>query len=817
MVRERVPGNIHRLGYLIGITLLAALILSGHFFTAKYTEYGEEEIVEENEPILATLAAKLEAEISVAHMAVEVMAQEPELIQALQAPNNESLSKANYILDQNNRVFNSAVCYLMDLNGTTIAASNRDSPKSFVGKNYGFRPYFQEAIAGGSGQYFALGVTSGTRGHYASFPVNNTAGEILGVVVMKRELDRIEEQFDYGERAFFVSPQGIIFLSSEADLLMRSLWPLNETTQADLEASNQFGSGPFTNLLEAHSNHNSKTELEGETFISLHAPIGEEGWSIVVLASLEHAKFYRNVAVSITTLAILVVLGFIAFVRRSEQFSEQLASSEARFRVISTTAEDSIIMMDHDGCISYWNPAAERTFGHSSSQILGQNLHQLLAPTRFHKDHQQAFPHFVKTGEGAVVGQTVELVGLKKDGSEFPVELSLSSFQKEGYWQAIGIARDITFRKEQELALKVSEERYRELFENASDLIQSITPEGEIRYVNRAWLKALEYSEAELKDLNIFDIIHPECQDHCLSLFKRILQGEDVGNMEVIFRSKNGHRIYLEGNVSCKFENGNPISTRGIFHDITDRKENEEALKAANEELDAFVRTASHDLRSPLVSLSGFLALLKETEAENLTDTGVRFLERIEANSKRMEQLLDDLLKLSRAGREMTPKQVVDLTNTLEFIKTDFEPLIEEKKAQLVLPEELPKVHGETSAISQIFTNLISNGLKYMGEEEEPLVELKWEREDGHHHFQVMDNGIGIDPAHHERVFESFQTLQDERAGVVDSTGVGLNIVQRIVERHGGRIWVESDGQKGSVFHFTLDANLPTNEGDTDE
>ena len=224
------------------------------------------------------------------------------------------------------------------------------------------------------------------------------------------------------------------------------------------------------------------------------------------------------------------------------------------------------------------------------------------------------------------------------------------------------------------------------------------------------------------------------------------------------------------------------------------------------------MRTASHDLRSPLVSLTGFLALLKDTEGENLTEAGQRYLGRIESNAQRMECLLDDLLKLSRAGRDMAPRQKVNLTTMMDFIRSDFKPLMEAKGALLTLPGELPVIFGETSAISQIFTNLISNALKYMGDEPEPRVELAWRTEGENHHFTITDNGIGIDPAYHEKIFESFETLKDERAGEVDASGVGLNIVKRVIERHNGRVWVESDGRKGSVFHFTLPALVPEPE-----
>ncbi len=250
--------------------------------------------------------------------------------------------------------------------------------------------------------------------------------------------------------------------------------------------------------------------------------------------------------------------------------------------------------------------------------------------------------------------------------------------------------------------------------------------------------------------------------------------------------------------------NSKPKIMIGTVQDVTERKKAEKALEAANEELDSFVRTASHDLRSPLATMRAVLSLAMEMEAENVSPKGLHFFKRVEANAERMERLLNDLLMLSRAGREMTDREDIDLRDLLETIKIDMSALIDERNAQVIIPPDLPTVFGEKSAISQVFTNYMNNGLKYMGDEPEPKVEVGWSLDNGYYHFRVADLGSGIDEEHLPKVFDAFHTCDDDRAGKVDSTGVGLNIVKKVAERHGGRVWVESDGKNGSTFHFVM-------------
>jgi len=181
------------------------------------------------------------------------------------------------------------------------------------------------------------------------------------------------------------------------------------------------------------------------------------------------------------------------------------------------------------------------------------------------------------------------------------------------------LADKIAEQKQIEIALRESEERYRDLFENANDLIQCVTPEGKFIYVNQAWKATLEYSDAEIETLSIFEVIHPDCLNHCIEAFKKIMIGEVCNEVEAAFISKSGRKVILSGSINCKFVQGKPVSTRGIFRDITERKQAEVEIHyalAKERELvelkSRFITTASHEFRTPLAVILMAAKLLEK-------------------------------------------------------------------------------------------------------------------------------------------------------------------------------------------------------------
>ena len=306
--------------YLVAIMLVLVTVIGGFLGTKGLTDSEKSRVSDESEAFVETLSAYLSGEMDGARKGVRAMAGSPWLAPALTSGSNDDLENANSVLDRYNEALETAVCYLMNGTGGTIASSNRNSSSSFVGKNYAFRPYFTQAIAGQEGVYFALGVTSGTRGFYASFPVHNASGTIVGVAVMKKELDHVEARFrGHYDRCYFVSPEGIIFLSSNNDTLFKSLWPLSDEVQNSLSASKQFGDGPFRSVMEDEPANDEEMEIDGEDHLAVRKSINEEGWSIVLYSSLEHVKLYMTIGILITVFSLVLIAGFIVFVRTTSK------------------------------------------------------------------------------------------------------------------------------------------------------------------------------------------------------------------------------------------------------------------------------------------------------------------------------------------------------------------------------------------------------------------------------------------------------------------------------------------------------------------
>ena len=217
--------------------------------------------------------------------------------------------------------------------------------------------------------------------------------------------------------------------------------------------------------------------------------------------------------------------------------------------------------------------------------------------------------------------------------------------------------------------------------------------------------------------------------------------------------------------------------------------------------MERFTYTVSHDLKSPLITIRGFLGLLRKDKEKGDWERMEHDMERIDTAAKHMEELLNDLLELSRIGRIVNPSAEVSLGDIASGAVKLLSGHIKEKGIAVEIAPDLPAVFADQQRIGEVYQNLIENAVKYMGDQKEPRIDIGMRTEGDETAYYVRDNGIGIDPKYHEKVFGLFERLNHGD----DGTGIGLAIVKRIIELHGGRIWVESEGEgKGSAFCFTL-------------
>ena len=383
-------------------------------------------------------------------------------------------------------------------------------------------------------------------------------------------------------------------------------------------------------------------------------------------------------------------------------------------------------------------------------------------------------------------------------------------------------------RKALEEELKESEEKYREVFNNANDMIALNLMEdnglpGKFIDVNEIAIERLGYSYDELMNMTPKDIVAPEKRSempkNALKLFEK-----GHARFEIIHQTKDGKKIPVEVNNHLFELKGKKVAL-AISRDITERKRAEEALKEShdnlelkvkertreleevinefkrsNEELEQFAHVASHDLREPLRMITSFLQLLEKRYKDQLDQDANEFIEYAVDGAKRLDDKIKDLLKYSQVSGREREYVTVNCERVLEETLINLKISIDENNA-VITHDPLPSVKGDEKLLVQLFQNLIANAIKYRSQET-PQIHISAKHKKNQYLFSVKDNGIGIDSEHLRRIFTIFQRLHtnDEYEG----TGIGLAIAQKIVHQHGGEIWVESELGKGSIFYFTI-------------
>lgn len=360
------------------------------------------------------------------------------------------------------------------------------------------------------------------------------------------------------------------------------------------------------------------------------------------------------------------------------------------------------------------------------------------------------------------------------------------------------------------------EERYRTIIQTAMDGFWLVDARGRILDVNDAYGKLTGYSREELQTMSITDIEAVETAEETARHVRRVKEtGRD--QFETRHKCKDGRIIDIEVSTNYQETEGGRFFV--FVRDITERKlaeaeikrlntgleqtvrERTAQLEASNKELEAFSYSVSHDLRSPLRAIDGFSRMLLDDYADRLDAEGSRRLNVIRDSTRKMGQLIDDLLAFSRMGRREMAQSDIDMTGLARAVCEELRAAAPERMLQFTV-NTLPPARGDWSMIRQVFTNLLSNAVKFTKPRETAIVEVGGRAEEGENVYYVRDNGVGFDMQYVNKLFGVFMRLHS--AGEFEGTGVGLALVQRIIHRHGGRVWAEGKVGEGATFYFTL-------------
>ena len=355
--------------------------------------------------------------------------------------------------------------------------------------------------------------------------------------------------------------------------------------------------------------------------------------------------------------------------------------------------------------------------------------------------------------------------------------------------------------------LREREIRYLTVLETADDAIFIKDAEGRYVVVNPVLARRLGRSRENLIGKIPTDIYPEPIGSKIRADDLETLQGGKMVENEEGIMTPEGPRVFLARKVPIKESEGRVVGLLGISRDITGRKKLEEALLAHTEDLEQFAYVASHDLQEPLRMVSSFVQLLARRYQGALDKEADEFIDFAVDGAKRMQRLINDLLEYSRVGTQGRPPEVTDCEDILAQVTTNLKSSIEETEATIT-HDSLPTVMADPTQLSQLFQNLIGNAVKFCGDRK-PRVHVCATDEDGEWVFSVRDNGIGIDKEHADRVFAIFQRLHGR--GKYPGTGIGLAICKKIVERHGGRIWLDSEECRGSTFYFTIPGSFLDN------
>jgi PAS domain S-box-containing protein len=406
-----------------------------------------------------------------------------------------------------------------------------------------------------------------------------------------------------------------------------------------------------------------------------------------------------------------------------------------------------------------------------------------------------------------------------KDGQISDVHITSHTITFAGRDAALVVVLDITEQKRADKVLR----HMAAIVESSEDAIFTKTLDGMILSWNAGAERIYGYAPEEIVGQPVSVLVPPGHADEVPQILTRLKRGERIDHYETVRVRNDGTQIDVSLTISLiKDAAGNLLGASTIARDITRSKESEREiralnqeleervrqrtaqLEAANRELEAFAYSAAHDLRSPLITIDGFSQMLLEDYASSLPDEAQRYLHEVARHTQKMSTLINDLLAFSRVGRQAMKPQLVALADVARQALAELNGSREGSAASVRIGD-LPLCQADPALLKQVVVNLLSNALKFSRDREDQVIEVGW-RQDldsaTSHTYFVKDNGAGFDMQYAEKLFRVFQRLH--RVDEYEGTGIGLAIVQRIIDRHGGRVWAEGEIGKGATFYFTL-------------
>jgi PAS domain S-box-containing protein len=653
-----------------------------------------------------------------------------------------------------------------------------------------------------------------------SSPIHGKGGNIIGAVSIFRDITYekvLQEQQAHFERMYrelFETSKDIIFIASVDGTFI-------DINQAGVEA---FG-------------YKSKKEMMGVSIPNVlyvnpedrkrfHERIARNGYAVdyelrlkkkngEIMEVLETSTPVRN-----DQGEVIAYRGILRDVTETRRFERKLRESEEKYRSLIDYSPDGAAVT-HEGRFLYVNKAFLRLYGFASEvELLAKHVSEIVS-----EEQRRDVLNWFQEHEFSVQSCTrYEFAGLRSDKKKINIEVYGSSIPYEGKACLLTFHRDIKERTLLHEELGEAERIVSDILATMGDALVITDLHGKVLQVNREFERMTGYNRAEAFGL---EFPYPWLQEEEMSRFvlwiSELRTKNFLHDFDMSWVTKGNKRIAVSLNTTLlRNTRGEPIAMLNIARDISERKRLTEELETRsrqieqlyeetlaksleierrNKELDDFTYVVSHDLKEPLVTIEGYGKILHEDFEKELGPTGVDYLKSVINSANRMKKFIDDLLALTRLTRVTESFRPTPIGTLIDEVKSDLEFALREKNARFEVRDRMPTITCNESQLKLVFRNLISNAIKF-NNKPTPEIVIGYVEEPGDHKFFIHDNGIGIEPQYFEKIFGIFQRLH--RSEDYGGTGVGLTIVQKIIDLHQGRIWVESKVGEGTTFFFTI-------------
>lgn len=527
------------------------------------------------------------------------------------------------------------------------------------------------------------------------------------------------------------------------------------------------------------------------------------------------------------------IVGIRADITEVKKIEAQVRESEEHLRGIMDTAVDGIITIDKRGAVNSFNRAAQGMFGYSAEEVIGKNV-KILMPSPYARQHDNFVHNYVRGGHAQIIGIGREVIGQRKDGSTFPMDLDVSELRLGDRVDFTGIIRDITKRKKAESLILESEEKYRNLFNNATEGFVRTTPQGQFTDVNPAFARMLGYASAEELIREVSDIGKQVWVNHeDRQAMIDSLKANDISEVkiETSLRRKDGRIICVILAMSLiRDAGGKLIGLDAIVEDITKRKKYEEEtiklnekleqrveertreLESANHAKSQFLAAVSHELRTPLNAIIGFSQILV---GEHFGPIGEKryqeYAKDIGSSGEHLLSLVDDLLDIStiEAGKKSLDKLKLPIASII----AECAEIVQEKakdggiKLEIDTPDDLPPLYADLRATKQILLNLLTNSIKFTPKDGRVTISAKATKKNTT--IKIADTGIGIPAERLPKLTNVFVRAESDAYVAEKGWGLGLSITKSLVELHGGKLDIKSEVGKGTTVTVALPNGAP--------